>query len=158
MLLLDVLYILCSWHAFAKLRLHTSSTLKILDGLTIDFGSYIRDFQRMAHKNYDTQELPKEKAARLNRRGKTNTKEPTNCSSKPGTGSEPIPAPPSNDIVPLPATGGLPSAKGKTGEKVPSKPFSLRTYKFHAMGHYVDTIQRYGTTDSFTTEIVSATA
>jgi hypothetical protein len=39
-----------------------------------------------------------------------------------------------------------------TGPKV--KKFNLNTYKFHAMGDYVRTIRFFGTTDSFTTQIV----
>jgi hypothetical protein len=35
------------------------------------------------------------------------------------------------------------------------KKFNLQTYKFHALGDYVATIRRYGTTDSYSTEIVS---
>lgn len=33
--------------------------------------------------------------------------------------------------------------------------FNLQTYKFHALGDYEATIRRYGTTDSYSTEIVS---
>jgi hypothetical protein len=35
------------------------------------------------------------------------------------------------------------------------KTFNLNTYKFHSVGDYVSTIRKYGTTDSYTTEIVS---
>jgi hypothetical protein len=34
------------------------------------------------------------------------------------------------------------------------KKFSLLTYKFHAMGDYARTIRLFGTTDSYTTQIV----
>ena len=37
------------------------------------------------------------------------------------------------------------------------KPFSLQRYTFHALGDYADTIRRFGTTDSFSTEPVSNT-
>ena len=36
-----------------------------------------------------------------------------------------------------------------------TKKFNLQTYKFHALGDYAATIRRYGTSDSYTTEIVS---
>jgi hypothetical protein len=36
-----------------------------------------------------------------------------------------------------------------------TKTFNLQTYKYHALGDYVDTIRRYGTTDSYSTEVVS---
>ncbi|KAG2046631.1 hypothetical protein BDR06DRAFT_985499 [Suillus hirtellus] len=35
-----------------------------------------------------------------------------------------------------------------------TKKFNLATYKFHAMGDYVNTIKLFGTTDSFTTQMV----
>lgn len=37
------------------------------------------------------------------------------------------------------------------------KVFSLRTYKYHALGDYVDTIRKFGTSDSYSTEAVSST-
>lgn len=36
------------------------------------------------------------------------------------------------------------------------KSFNLFTYKFHALGDYVQSIRTYGTTDSYTTQIVSS--
>jgi hypothetical protein len=38
------------------------------------------------------------------------------------------------------------------------KSFNLFTYKLHALGDYVQSIRRFGTTDSYTTQIVSASA
>jgi hypothetical protein len=35
------------------------------------------------------------------------------------------------------------------------KEFNLNTYKFHSLGDYADAIRRYGTTDSYSTQIVS---
>jgi hypothetical protein len=35
------------------------------------------------------------------------------------------------------------------------KKLNLRTYKLHALGDYVDTIRRFGTTDSYSTQSVS---
>jgi hypothetical protein len=37
------------------------------------------------------------------------------------------------------------------------KTLNLQTYKFHALGDYVETIRRYGTTDSYSTALVSLT-
>ena len=37
------------------------------------------------------------------------------------------------------------------------KKFNVNTYKFHLYGDYANTIQIYGTTDSFSTELVSCT-
>jgi hypothetical protein len=35
------------------------------------------------------------------------------------------------------------------------KTFNIQTYKFHSLGDYPDTIEKYGTCDSYTTELVS---
>jgi hypothetical protein len=35
------------------------------------------------------------------------------------------------------------------------KTLNLNTYKFHSLGDYASTIRMYGTTDSYTTEVVS---
>lgn len=36
-----------------------------------------------------------------------------------------------------------------------SKTFNINTYKFHALGDYEKMIRQFGTTDSYTTEVVS---
>jgi hypothetical protein len=54
------------------------------------------------------------------------------------------------------AKGGRPvigDQESTEGRK--QKLFNLQTYKVHALGDYVSTIQRLGTTDSYTTSIVS---
>ena len=38
------------------------------------------------------------------------------------------------------------------------KTFNLDTYKFHALGDYVSMIKMFGTTDSYTTQVVSPTS
>lgn len=45
------------------------------------------------------------------------------------------------------------SGNAGSSERSP-KTFNLQTYKIHALGDYVDTIKTYGTTDSYSTEIV----
>ena len=42
---------------------------------------------------------------------------------------------------------------GSTGRM--KKTLNVQTYKFHALGDYVETIRRYGTTDSYSTALVS---
>jgi hypothetical protein len=50
--------------------------------------------------------------------------------------------------------GGLkPDAPGRNARK--PKHLNLKTYKFHALGDYVATIRRFGTTDSYSTQPVS---
>lgn len=43
--------------------------------------------------------------------------------------------------------------KGNNGKQ--PKRFNLETYKYHALGDYCNTIRRFGTTDSYTTQPVS---
>ncbi len=116
-IVLDLLWDLAVWHALAKLRLHTDSTLKILDQGTTNVGASVRRFVR-ACINIDTRELPREEAARGRReaaKGKVNT-----------------------------------SATGKKQKKL-----NLQTFKWHDMGHVVEMIRRCGTTDGYSTQVVS---
>lgn len=45
--------------------------------------------------------------------------------------------------------------KAVRSESLP-KAFNINMYKFHALGDYGKTIQLFGTTDSITTQVVSA--
>lgn len=72
--IMDLLFCLAEWHALAKLRLHTSTTLDLLDDATRELGSNLRRFKRDTCEAFDTRELPKEEAARGRRlRRKANT-------------------------------------------------------------------------------------
>ena len=61
----DLVFTLAEWHANAKLRLHTSSTVAILQELTHIFGIQLCHFCKHICPDYDTRELPKEEAARV---------------------------------------------------------------------------------------------
>ena len=43
--------------------MHTDSTLKHLDDLTIEFGKLVRDFETSSHSQFTTVELPRETEA-----------------------------------------------------------------------------------------------
>lgn len=48
------------------------------------------------------------------------------------------------------------TAVQKAGECVRKpKQLNLKTYKYHSLGDYVETIRRFGTTDSYSTQSVS---
>ena len=55
------------------------------------------------------------------------------------------------DTVELPNENG--AKRGGTSSK--KKKLNLNTYKFHSLGDYVATIRLFGTTDSYSTQIVS---
>jgi hypothetical protein len=63
-LLRNLLFDLATWHAFAKLRLHTDSTLKDFRATTTALGKSVRKFIKEVCSLYDTTELPHEMAAR----------------------------------------------------------------------------------------------
>jgi hypothetical protein len=61
---LDLLFDLATWHAYAKLRLHTEDTLAFFDSATVVLGETVRKFSRTVCSHYHTTELPQEYAAR----------------------------------------------------------------------------------------------
>ncbi|EIW76040.1 hypothetical protein CONPUDRAFT_65425, partial [Coniophora puteana RWD-64-598 SS2] len=62
-ILLDSLFELCSWHAHAKLRLHTDNTLEIFEASTSSLGAILCKFKQEVCSSYDTKEIPPETAA-----------------------------------------------------------------------------------------------
>lgn len=76
----NLLFILSTWHAYAKLRLHTENTLASFKALTGPLGAALRYFGGKFSNHFDTTELPKETEARKRRettrknQGKSTTK------------------------------------------------------------------------------------
>lgn len=62
---------LATWHAYAKLRLHTEHTLKSFEQATSALGKVVRHFQRTSREAFKTYELPREEAARGRRKPAT---------------------------------------------------------------------------------------
>jgi hypothetical protein len=118
-----LLFKLATWHALAKLHLHTESTLRSLETSTKRLGAVIRRFNTVTCTAYVTKALPAEEAPHGRRKAALRVKR----------GSQ------------------LAAAKSQKG----IKKFNLITYKFHALGDYPNAIRMFGTTDGFTTEIVS---
>ncbi len=58
--------------ALAKLRMHTDSTLALLESLTAEFGLLMQNFQELTCSHFATTELPRETTAR-NRRDLNNS-------------------------------------------------------------------------------------
>lgn len=136
------------WHGLAKLRLHTDYTLAHLERVTSELGEQLRVFQRRTCAAYKTGELPRETAARNRRKAKAQLKKSSKAKKSTKTPPNTNPETPS-DLKP---TTEIPP-KPKPKQRV--KLFNLNTYKTHALGDYVETIRRYGTVDSYSTEMVS---
>jgi len=120
--LMKLLFRTAEWHAFAKLRMHTDSTLARFEQLTAEFGQLMRQFRDLSCSEFDTTELPREIKKR--RREKSRK-----MSKGRQTNGDPVTA--------------LPKA------------LNLSTYKFHALGDYVQAIKNFGGTDSYSTQVVS---
>lgn len=67
---MNLLFILATWHALAKLRQHTDKSLDILESVTIQLGELLRKFQEKTCPVYNTQELKRETAARVQKSAK----------------------------------------------------------------------------------------
>ena len=120
----DLLFVMACWHASAKLRLHTEKTLNVFRGLTSAFTKEIRHFANKICPRFKTVETPSESATSL-RAEATRIKK------------------------------GKPSTNVSTrGAKKTAKTFNIDTPKFHSIAHYPDAIAMYGTTDSYSTQMV----
>ncbi|CAE6398632.1 unnamed protein product [Rhizoctonia solani] len=136
----DLLFVFAHWHGMAKLRLHTDDSLKTFRVLTSKLGTKLRDFARLTH-DMDIRETPKEYARRrkqyegaralsMTKRAQVGTSMQRKAGSRTGV---------SSDIGLL---DGLRLCV-----------LNLNTYKFHALGDYPYTIENFGTTDSYSTQI-----
>ena len=109
--------------------MHTEATLELLSQATVAFGNGIREFQEKTCSVYATHELERERAARIRRQEKNTTA--------------------------AAAAGVSNSSPQKRNNGKQTKVFNLKTYKFHSLGDYCNTIRRFGTTDSYSTQPVS---
>lgn len=132
-MIIRLVFMSAHWHGLAKLRLHTDLTLGIMDRLTTELGKALRDFEEHTCPAYVTRELPRETAARERRQKSKKTTSNNSEGVEPSAG---ILNPESEDLKRL------------------KKTLNLGTYKYHSLGDYVDTIRRYGTTDSYSSQTV----
>jgi hypothetical protein len=70
-MILDLVFVMGCWHAYAKLRLHTEQTVASLDRLTADLGTLLRYFSTVTCSEFKTTELPRERAARIRKAANT---------------------------------------------------------------------------------------
>ena len=125
---MDLLFELAMWHALAKLRLHTESTIVDLEHSTRHLGKAIRSFKENLCADYVAYDLPAEDAP---------------CSKKRKAKAKKVQAKKAQEVL------------GQPGSTKPSKKIcelNLSTYKLHALGHYADAIQRFGLSDGYSTQ------
>ncbi|TRM55442.1 hypothetical protein BD626DRAFT_596884 [Schizophyllum amplum] len=139
---MDLLFVLATWHALAKLRLHTPTTLNDLDKETSTLGKVARQFKSVVCSAFQTKELPRETAARARRATAVSSKRNA-TKSRINVGKGKARA----------ATDDENEEQGDTISKSPrAKDLNINTYKFHALGDYVDSIKRFGPTDNTSTQ------
>lgn len=63
-IVMDLVFYLVTWHALAKLRLHTTRTINLFEQVTTSLHRAARQFLHETCEDYVTLELPKEEAAR----------------------------------------------------------------------------------------------
>lgn len=73
--ILKLLFTLAHWHALAKLRQHTDTSLDLLDATTTLLGRAFRDFEEKTCPAFETRELKREAAARHKRQLKMTLKD-----------------------------------------------------------------------------------
>lgn len=131
---MKLLFTCAHWHGLAKLRLHIDSTIDLLDSETTLIGKELRAFINKTCEFYDTRELKREVDARKRRKAKK--KAGASGGAESSTQAEPQMEP--------------------EAEEPTSKKLNINTYKAHSLGDYAQTIRRLGTTDSYSTVIVSS--
>jgi hypothetical protein len=129
---LKLLFELAHWHGLAKVHMHTDATLEILSCVTGSLGNSLRIFEEKTCAAFETRELECERVARQR------------CQEKSATNS-------------VASKSGRSTVSDNNAGSMPRKlkGFNLKTYKYHALGDYIDTIQWFGTTDSYSTQSVS---
>jgi hypothetical protein len=156
-IVMDLLFTMAHWHGLAKLRMHSDLTLDVLDLETTKLGAQFRQFKEKVCSAYNTQELNREVDTRTRRQ----TKEAGKRAEKGGTNSKE-----GGTVAQQSKAGANTKGKQKASPEQPldaqlprqprrKRSFNLNTYKMHALGDYVTSIHRFGTTDSYSTEPVS---
>lgn len=123
-----LLFVLCYWHSLAKLRMHTTSSLSVMDDATTLLGSTLRSFQAVTCSAWPTTETAAEQAARARAYARWFEK-----STHPGPSVNP----------------------GPLGQGRCPRTFNLKTIKIHFLGDYVSQIPLVGPADGHSTAVVS---
>ena len=171
---MDLLFELATWHALAKLRLHSDTSLKIFETSTTRLGQVFHKFVSKTCAAFVTKDLPQEEAARGRRKAAMDAKaqsakgkeKVSSTSKKAKKGSEKRNAKGKQKTKGKEKAVESSADTSKSGKaEGPGKPakkgganrrhFNLHTFKMHSLGHYVDAIRMYGTTDNYSTQVVS---
>src|ERR1700679_3871199 len=83
-MVLDLIFLLTTWHALAKLNIHTDMSLRLLDTTTSALGAGLRYFVGVTCPNFNTVETSAEFSKRRRRQttGTSNQPESAGCQPK----------------------------------------------------------------------------
>jgi len=113
--------------------------MDFLKEMTRSLGFALRKFEKTTCSAFQTNELPREEAARSRRKAKAPmAKAAKSLAATTRTGQ-----------------AGKSSKKSEAQHSRLKKVFNLFTYKISALGEYIWAISLYGTTDGYSTQIVS---
>ena len=140
-IVLDMLFALAQFHAFAKMRLHTERTLELFEKSIKTLGEAVRRFESVTCAAYDTKELPRETAARGRREAAAAAKTGDKTSASGRSGGK--------------GKAAAPKATRKPAGSSRHVKFQASTVKWHSFGDYVAYIRAYGTLDVSSTQSVS---
>lgn len=125
--ILALLYVMAYWHSLAKMRMHTESSVKLLDAVYTVMGSHLRHFEQVICPRYVTKETQKEYAKRV----RAASRKKSASTAAPATASTTAPAPTSGGQKP--------------------RTFNLSTIKAHLLGYAPRYIRMYGPLDMLST-------
>ena len=83
--ILSMLFVLGTWHSLAKLRMHTDSSLKLLDDATTCLGVTLRYFTQVTCPGFATKETATEFNKRKRKEATSATKAPGSTARQPNT-------------------------------------------------------------------------
>lgn len=144
-IVLTLIFRLAEWHALAKLRMATETTRGHMGKTTVQVGKELRRFRDDTCADFTTVALPKEEAAHSRQKARTAAKRATASDGVADAGAQSTSAPPDQT--------GAPAARRRA--KKPGKTFDLQNSKTHNLPDYAPQIRDFGTTDSFSSQVVS---
>ena len=144
------------WHSLVKLRMHNDLTLDVMDAVAISLGNSLRHFSQVTSTAFETRELGREYSARMRRKARAAANKATQAANHTHSTSTPAVAGPSTATLSS-SESNRPADYTDPAFKPARKrvKFNMNTYKAHSFPDYVNTIRRFGTTDSYSTELVS---
>lgn len=155
---MKLLYRTAEWHGLAKLRMHTEGSLDLMEELTKELGFLLRDFSEVTCKEFRTYELPREVQERQRRvlaRDQTSQGTRGNDPNRGVHDERGTSQPTQTETTTTPSTSITQEAASTSNGGRREKTLNLFTVKFHFLGDYVRSIRLFGTTDSYSTQIVS---